>query len=244
MISSNGRSRSNHAMRSSSGKVCIRPDRGGHSISKVLLDGVAGSRSALDQRGAQARTILPPDWRISPRSTNSDAGTGAPISSVELAAGRLERILAGLVLALRDRPRTGVLARPVRPAHVAEQHLDHATALPSPVQQDSGTPSHPPEDCSRGSDPDGNPTRQHDAGLLGAGGAVDGGLEAPLVGVVGVAQDLGDPAGRAVVRNSSPERAPGSVRISSCSAQYGCIASISVSPDGQSSRSASATISS
>src|SRR6185312_15152916 len=35
----------NHSTRSISGNTAIRPDRGGHSISKVLLTAVAGSRS-------------------------------------------------------------------------------------------------------------------------------------------------------------------------------------------------------
>src|SRR5262249_23533862 len=60
-------SRSNHATRSISGKVCVRPDRGGHSISNVLLTASAGSRSPS---APQARTTLPDFWRISPSSTN------------------------------------------------------------------------------------------------------------------------------------------------------------------------------
>src|SRR5207244_555576 len=49
----------------------------------------------------------------------------------ELAPRGRERILVLAVLALRDRPRSRVLVRPERTAHVREQHLDLAPACSS-----------------------------------------------------------------------------------------------------------------
>jgi hypothetical protein len=48
---------SNHAARSTSGKACRLPERGGHSISKVLLVIADASRSCSI---AQASITLPP----------------------------------------------------------------------------------------------------------------------------------------------------------------------------------------
>src|SRR6185437_9744827 len=62
----------NHSTRSISGNTAIRPDRGGHSISKVLLTAVAGSRSPST---AQPSTTLPDFWRISPSSIWGPSGT-------------------------------------------------------------------------------------------------------------------------------------------------------------------------
>ena len=49
----------NHSARSTSGNSCWLPLRGGHSIAKVLLARVAGSKSAS---AAQASTTLPARW--------------------------------------------------------------------------------------------------------------------------------------------------------------------------------------
>ena len=56
----------------------VRPERGGHSISKVLL---ASSSTSKSPSAAHARTRLPPDWTTSPRSTQSSSGAGRPSSS-------------------------------------------------------------------------------------------------------------------------------------------------------------------
>src|SRR5680860_523030 len=61
---------------------------------------------------------------------------------LELPARRLEARLALLLLALGDRPCAAVLARPVRPAHVAEHHLQPSTVRPS-VEQQARAPDHP-----------------------------------------------------------------------------------------------------
>src|SRR5690606_9730288 len=49
-------SRSKNPARSTSGKLCFRPERGGHSISKRLLRSAAGSQSPSN---AQACTLFP-----------------------------------------------------------------------------------------------------------------------------------------------------------------------------------------
>jgi hypothetical protein len=59
---------SNHSARSTSGKLCRRPVRGGHSISKVLLMSAAGSKMALpdecEDALASSLSDLPqrPEW--------------------------------------------------------------------------------------------------------------------------------------------------------------------------------------
>jgi hypothetical protein len=58
----------------------------------------------------------------------------------ELAARTGQRILAAGELALGDRPGALVLARPQRPAHVTEQHLERAVALAK--QDDAGGGRH------------------------------------------------------------------------------------------------------
>src|SRR5215211_1587691 len=68
----------NHSTRSTSGNAWRRPERGGHSSSKVLLTAAAGSRSPST---AQACTTLPPFWTIEPRSTNPPGGSLWPVSS-------------------------------------------------------------------------------------------------------------------------------------------------------------------
>src|SRR6185437_1628928 len=68
----------NHSTRSISGNTAVRPDRGGHSISNVLLTAVAGSRSPST---AQPNTTLPDFWRISPSSICGPSGTRWPVSS-------------------------------------------------------------------------------------------------------------------------------------------------------------------
>src|SRR4051794_10495312 len=66
-----------HDARSISGNSWIRPERGGHSSSNVLLTQAAASRSPS---AAQTVSSLPPA-RTSPSSTNSVAGQGEPSSS-------------------------------------------------------------------------------------------------------------------------------------------------------------------
>ena len=67
----------NQAARSMSGKVRRRPERDGHSISKVLLRMSAGSQSPSM---AQALTTLPPGCNASPSGKKSPSGR-YPISS-------------------------------------------------------------------------------------------------------------------------------------------------------------------
>src|ERR1700676_5554264 len=78
---------SNHSARSISGKACIFPLLGGHSISKLLLMMVAASRSPST---ANATTRLPPRWRISP-SGSSGPARRTPVSSVN---SRLAALIA------------------------------------------------------------------------------------------------------------------------------------------------------
>src|SRR6185312_12774455 len=70
---------------------------------------------------------------------------------LELALRDLERVLTGRVLALRDRPRAGVLASPEGAAHVPEQHL-HDPAVRTSVEQDSGAGSRHPRTVNRDDD--------------------------------------------------------------------------------------------
>ena len=78
-IFSRAASRSNHSARSTSGNSCCLPLRGGHSMLKVLLSRVAGSKSAS---AAQASTTFPARWRIEPSSIScSGSSSGAAPSS-------------------------------------------------------------------------------------------------------------------------------------------------------------------
>ena len=52
----------------------MRPERGGHSIAKVLLVIVSASKSAMAH---QADTTFPAFWRTLPRSTSASRATGA-----------------------------------------------------------------------------------------------------------------------------------------------------------------------
>ncbi len=67
----------NHAARSTSGNSRVFPDRGGHSIEKVLLRNPDGSKSAWI---AQANTVLPPGCLSGCKGTNVPSGV-APVSS-------------------------------------------------------------------------------------------------------------------------------------------------------------------
>src|SRR6185369_13239834 len=78
MILRRASSSESHSMRSISGKSCLRPDRGGHSISKVLELSRAGSQSPVK---AQAKMRFPLFWTISP-SGRKGGVTAKPVSSV------------------------------------------------------------------------------------------------------------------------------------------------------------------
>src|SRR5579864_5251020 len=69
---------SNQPARSTSGNVCISPDRGGHSSSNVLLLMFFTSRSPST---AHASTIFPPACRIDPIERTGPIGAGTPSSS-------------------------------------------------------------------------------------------------------------------------------------------------------------------
>src|SRR4051812_36809067 len=68
----------NHPARSISGNCWRRPERGGHSISKLLLRTAPASRSP---RAAHAVTSLPPFCTTVPSSTSSSVGSRVPVSS-------------------------------------------------------------------------------------------------------------------------------------------------------------------
>ena len=122
-----------------SGNSAVRPERGGHSIVNVLLRTAAASISPW---AAQALTILPPFWRTLPSSISSLTGSAAPVSSSNSSQRAFARIFAVVVLALRDRPRAGVAARPEWPAGVHEQHLGRWPG--GPVEENAGAPLLPP----------------------------------------------------------------------------------------------------
>ena len=69
---------SNHSARSTSGKLCLRPLRGGHSISKVLLVSAAGSKWPSP---ANAMTRFPPRCRTSPKACSRPIEALVPSSS-------------------------------------------------------------------------------------------------------------------------------------------------------------------
>jgi len=67
----------NHSPRSTSGITILCPERGGHSISHVLLTSSAGSQSPSK---AHARTTLPLFCCIDP-SSKRDSEASNPVSS-------------------------------------------------------------------------------------------------------------------------------------------------------------------
>src|SRR5215218_1567083 len=71
-------STSNHSARSTSGKYCRRPLRGGHSISKVLLASAVGSKRPSP---ANVMTRFPPRCRTSPSSCSRPIEALGPSSS-------------------------------------------------------------------------------------------------------------------------------------------------------------------
>ena len=83
---------------------------------------------------------LPLGCRTVPSGTGVPDGGGVPSSSVNSRTAAVERVVVGVVLALRERPGTGVLARPERAAHVPEQHF--RTGRSRPVQQDARAVHH------------------------------------------------------------------------------------------------------
>ena len=118
---------------SSSGKRCIRPERGGHSSSNSLLRNSA-SVEVRSLRGEDGDGLAA---RVAKGAQLDDtAGPGAGDAELfgELAQRHVEVALAGLGLALRDRPGVLLLARPERAAHVTEEDLE--AGCRHPVQQD------------------------------------------------------------------------------------------------------------
>jgi hypothetical protein len=84
---------------------------------------------------AQAVTSLPPGCLVVPSSPSVPAGSGVPSSSSNSRGAHGPRILALLVLGLRDRPRSKILLLPEGSAGVSEQHLGRPG--PHSVQQDA-----------------------------------------------------------------------------------------------------------
>ena len=122
----------NHAARSTSGKDCRRPLRGGHSISKVLPEMRSTSRSPSS---AKPSTCLPPRLTNASERDQRTCRHDAELLD-EFPARRRLRILAGAAFALGNRPGAIVLVAPERAAGMDQQH-QQSTAF-SLVQEDAG----------------------------------------------------------------------------------------------------------
>ena len=119
--------RLNQPARSTSGNSFTCPDRGGHSIENVLLASRGRVEVALPAPGRDDLAGLLPDRAELDERVTHDRRRRAQLL-LELAQRNLERLLAGLDLALGDRPGAIVLPRPERPARMDEQHLDPVAA--------------------------------------------------------------------------------------------------------------------
>ena len=126
-------SRSKNAALSTSGKLCRRPDRGGHSISKVLLVMFSGSQSPS---AAQASTSLPL------RYVAAGSGRNGPSGRVPVSSSNSRQAAASSSSSSSTRP-LGIDRDAVFAAHVvgaAGVHQQHLKAtLATTVEQQSGT---------------------------------------------------------------------------------------------------------
>ena len=113
----------NQAARSTSGKDCRRPLRGGHSISKVLLEMRSTSRSPSR---AKPSTCLPPRLTNASERDQCAGRHGAELLDEFAARGGLG-ILTGPALALGNRPGAIVLVAPERAAGMDQQHQQATT---------------------------------------------------------------------------------------------------------------------
>ena len=129
---------SNQATRSISGNAVVRPERGGHSISKVLERAAAGSTSPSI---AQAWTTLPPFWTIDAELQQGTVRDRVPGLLGELAPRDGEQRLVAVRLALRDRPGPGVTLREIRTARVRQQCFQSPRG--PAVEHDPGTDAGP-----------------------------------------------------------------------------------------------------
>ncbi len=108
-----------HSTRSSSGNMRIRPERGGHSSSKLLLTRVGGIEFAFEREHLdQLAAVLPNGAQRHRRSVRH-----RPHFLGEFAHRRFQRLFAGFQRALGHHPRARILARPIRAAGMAEQDL-------------------------------------------------------------------------------------------------------------------------
>ena len=124
--------RSNHSARSSSGNHCRRPDRGGHSISNVLLLSEAASQLPST---AHTCTSFPPGCLASPSGRNLPCGAATRLF-VKLALGSGKGCFAFCDQSFRDRPGSKVLVAPERTAWMTQQNFN-AVGL-APVEEKPG----------------------------------------------------------------------------------------------------------
>lgn len=117
-------SNANHPARSTSGKRCCVPDRGGHSIVNELLRIVAGSRSPAK---IQAVTRFPLGRRTGVEHDEGPFGHG-PGLFLKFSARRFERILLRRVFPFRDRPDSQILAGPERTTGMNEKKFIRAVS--------------------------------------------------------------------------------------------------------------------
>ena len=132
-IFSRASSGANHAARSTSGKDCMRPLFGGHSISNSFDLRLAGSKSPVDGEGGDQLSA-------GLRQLTEIETLGRPVYRAraellgEFADGDGERVFAVLVFALGDRPGAEVLLGPERTARDAR-----ATARAPAGSRDTAT---------------------------------------------------------------------------------------------------------
>jgi hypothetical protein len=114
--------------RTISGKLSIRPDFSGHTISNELLTSFDGSQSPSNiQTWSRLSLMLGEDSEIVKFSADFESGF-----FLELASGCGKRILVWIDDSLGYRPCALVLLRPERAAGMDEEHFPPAV-LPSPA---------------------------------------------------------------------------------------------------------------
>ena len=101
----------------------------------MLLVILVGSKSPSRAPGSDDLAGLLPDRAEIDERVTRDRRRRAELL-LELAQGNVERILARLDLALRDRPDTVILPRAERPTRMDEQHL--ATVACPAIEEEAG----------------------------------------------------------------------------------------------------------
>ncbi len=129
----------NHAALSTSGKLRCSPDRGGHSISKVLL--VVAQRVDVATHRPRVHALASRLTDFAEVETRARRGASAELFG-ELRFGAGAGVVALVVFAFGDRPCAGVLARPERAPGMDEQHLDTVRRVDAVEKEPRTHPRH------------------------------------------------------------------------------------------------------